>query len=96
VGLLGLRGGLLHGASMGDIMSRSVEMTKNDARPLVKVYTARRLRTMFKRFTNVEIVKRQLTAPELPPLLRWVPLTIAGRIVGWNLIVKATRPAADR
>jgi ubiquinone/menaquinone biosynthesis C-methylase UbiE len=93
-GLLGLRGGLLHSASMGDIMSRSVEMTKNDARPLVKVYTARRLRAMFSRFTDVEIVKRQLTAPELPSFARWVPLDLAGRLVGWNLIVKARKPAA--
>ncbi|HET7697845.1 MAG TPA: methyltransferase domain-containing protein [Vicinamibacterales bacterium] len=92
VGLLGLRGGLLQSASMGDIMSRSVEMTKNDARPLVKVYTARRLRAMFSRFTDVQIVKRQLTAPELPPFARWVPLGLAGRLVGWNLIVKATKP----
>jgi glycosyltransferase involved in cell wall biosynthesis/ubiquinone/menaquinone biosynthesis C-methylase UbiE len=94
VGLLGLRGGLLQGASMGDIMSRSVEMTKNDARPLVKVYTARRLRTMFNRFTEIEIVKRQLTAPELPRPLKWVPLDVAGRLAGWNLIVKARRPRA--
>jgi glycosyltransferase involved in cell wall biosynthesis/ubiquinone/menaquinone biosynthesis C-methylase UbiE len=92
VGMLGLRGGLLQSASMGDIMSRSVEMTKNDARPLVKVYTARRLRSMFSRFTDVRIVKRQLTAPELPSFARWVPLTLAGRLAGWNLIVKATKP----
>ena len=95
VGLLGLRGGLLQSASMGDIMSRSVEMTKNDARPLVKVYTARRLRAMFNRFTDVQIVKRQLTAPELPSFARWVPLNLAGRLVGWNLIVKASRPLHD-
>ena len=83
-------GGLLQASSMGDIMSRSVEMTKNDARPLVKVYTARRLKSMFRRFTRSSVVKRQLTAPELPRVLRWVPLERGGRLIGWNLIVKAT------
>jgi glycosyltransferase involved in cell wall biosynthesis/ubiquinone/menaquinone biosynthesis C-methylase UbiE len=92
VGVLGLRQGLLQGASMGEIMSRNVEMTKNDARPLVKVYTARRLRAMFSRFEDVRIVKRQLTQPELPKAFRWVPLGLAGRAAGWNLVVKARRP----
>jgi glycosyltransferase involved in cell wall biosynthesis/ubiquinone/menaquinone biosynthesis C-methylase UbiE len=92
VGLLGIRQRLLDTASVGEIMSRSVEMTANDARPLVKVYTKRRLRQLFERFTDISIVQRQLTAPELPKMLRWVPLDLAGRVMGWNLIIKATKP----
>ena len=92
VGMLGLRGGMLETSSVGDIMSRSVEMTANDARPLVKVYTKRRLARLFSRFSDITIVKRQLTAPELPPFARWIPLPIAGRIAGWNLIIKAIKP----
>jgi SAM-dependent methyltransferase len=92
VGMLGLRGGMLTTSSIGDIMSRSVEMTANDARPLVKVYTKRRLRQLFHRFMDITIVQRQLTAPELPSLARWIPLSVAGRVVGWNLILKATKP----
>ena len=67
-------------------------MTANDARPLVKVYTKRRLRRLFNRFTDITIVQRQLTAPELPSLARWIPLSLAGRLVGWNLVLKATKP----
>lgn len=96
VAKLGLRGGLLQALSMGDIMSRAVEMTRNNARPLVKVYTARRLRKMFASFSDVHIHKRQLTAPELPAALRWVPLGVTERIAGWNLIVKARRPKTGK
>ena len=92
VGLLGLRNGLLETSSVGDIMSRSVEMTANDARPLVKVYTKRRLRQLFNRFTDISIVQRQLTAPELPSFARWIPLDLAGKIAGWNLVLKASKP----
>ena len=92
VGLLGLRNGMLETSSVGDIMSRSVEMTANDARPLVKVYTKRRLRQLFERFTDISIVQRQLTAPELPSFARWIPLDLAGKLVGWNLVLKASKP----
>ena len=87
---LGLVDKQLFECSMGEIMSRSVERSANDARPLVKVYTKARLRRMFQQFSNVRIVKRQLVAAELPralrPLLPWVE-----RAAGWNLIVKADK-----
>jgi glycosyltransferase involved in cell wall biosynthesis/ubiquinone/menaquinone biosynthesis C-methylase UbiE len=91
---LGLVRGMLEEHSMGEIMSRHVEITKNDARPLVKVYTRRRLRELFRGFTDIQIVKRQLTLPELPRPLRWIGLDAAGRLMGWNLIVKARKPHA--
>ena len=37
--LLGVRSRLLEKYSMGEIMSRHVELSQTDARPLVKVYT---------------------------------------------------------
>ena len=42
----GVKQGLLQRVSMGEIMSRSVERTANDAAPLVKVYTKPRLRAL--------------------------------------------------
>jgi ubiquinone/menaquinone biosynthesis C-methylase UbiE len=88
---LGVKQGLLERVSMGEIMSRSVERTANEAKPLVKVYTKPRLRELFKDFLRVEIVQRQLLAEELPDLLKWT-LPFSERLLGWNLIVKAVKP----
>jgi len=88
---VGMKQRRLDHASMGDIMSRSVEVTGNDARPLVKVYTRQRLRRLFHRFDHVSIVQRQIQRAELPRVLR--PLQFAvERVAGWNLIVKASKP----
>jgi len=88
---VGMKQRRLDHASMGDIMSRSVEVTGNDARPLVKVYTRQRLRRLFHRFDHVSIVQRQIQHAELPRVLR--PLQFAvERVAGWNLIVKASKP----
>ncbi len=62
----GMKSGDLANHSMADIMSRSVERTGNDARPLVKVYTKPRLRALFGDFTDIEILQRQIS-PELVP-----------------------------
>lgn len=91
---LGLYRGQLIDWSIGEIMSRSVELTANDARPLVKVYTRARLRDIFAGFERITIVQRQLMREELPARLRWLPLSLAGRLMGWNLIVKAHKPSA--
>src|SRR5205814_3025353 len=48
VWLFGVKGRLLDTVSMGEIMSRQVERSANDARPLVKVYTKRRAAALFK------------------------------------------------
>lgn len=90
--LRGLRQGLIEHWSMGEIMSRGVELTANDARPLVKVYTRRRLRQLFAGFDDICIVQRQLTRPELVGPLRVLPADAAGRLFGWNLVLKARRP----
>jgi glycosyltransferase involved in cell wall biosynthesis/ubiquinone/menaquinone biosynthesis C-methylase UbiE len=87
----GLKSGDLATRSMGDIMSRSVERTGNEARPLVKVYTKRRLRALFRDFAGVAIVQRQIS-PEIVPRGLRLCLPIVERLAGWNLIVKATKP----
>jgi glycosyltransferase involved in cell wall biosynthesis/ubiquinone/menaquinone biosynthesis C-methylase UbiE len=88
----GLRQNLLGRYSIGEVMSRRVEKTLNDARPLVKVYTARRLRRLFESFESREIYKRQLEAGDVPAALKFLPLTVTERLIGWNLIIKATKP----
>ena len=89
---LGLRHGLLRDRSIGDIMSGHVEMGQTGAKPLVKVYTKTRLRQLFRAFTDVRVYQRQLTLPELPRVLRWCPVHVLERIVGWNLVIKARKP----
>ena len=79
--------------SMGEIMSRSVEKSDNaGARPLVKVYTKKRLRQMFADFEDVQILCRQMIHSEVPPSLARIPVTVLGRLMGWNLVVKARKP----
>ncbi len=91
VWLLGIKQGLLDRMSMGEIMSRTVERSANDAKPLVKVYTPARAAAMFSRFESIEILHRQLEAYELPKSLRRWRAPIERRF-GWNLIVKARKP----
>jgi ubiquinone/menaquinone biosynthesis C-methylase UbiE len=87
---LGIKEGLLDRVSMGEIMSRSVERSSNQARPLVKVYTKRRAEALFREFDAVETLQRQLLAEELPTLAKWT-LPFSEHMLGWNLIVKATK-----
>jgi hypothetical protein len=47
---------------------------------------------MFSEFADVRIVKRQLIYEEVPRRLRWIPLGLAGRTMGWNLILRAVKP----
>jgi ubiquinone/menaquinone biosynthesis C-methylase UbiE len=91
VTVLGLRQHLLDTFSIGEIMSRHVEITENDARPLVKVYTKQRLRKLFVRFQRTSIAQRQMVATEVPRLLNWIPLPLLGKMMGWNLIIKAQK-----
>jgi hypothetical protein len=50
---------------------------------------------MFCKFAQVHIVKRQMVASELPVFLRWMPIEIAGKLMGWNLIAKAVKPKGE-
>ena len=87
----GMKSGDLATHSMAEIMSRSVERTGNDARPLVKVYTKPRLRALFGSFTDIEILQRQIS-PELVPRAFRLLLPVVERLAGWNLIIKARKP----
>lgn len=90
----GLRNTFLDRYSIGEVMSRTVEKSEIGARPLVKVYTKRRLRAMFEQFRDIRVCKRQLIRAELPRLAvrARVPAGLAGQLVGWNLIIKARKP----
>lgn len=91
---IGVKDDALRTQSMGEIMSRSVERSDNAAaRPLVKVYTPRRLRGLFEGFEDISICQRQMVAEEKPRLLSPVPLPVLERWMGWNLIIKARKPA---
>jgi glycosyltransferase involved in cell wall biosynthesis/ubiquinone/menaquinone biosynthesis C-methylase UbiE len=92
VGFLGLRQNMLETFSIGEIMSRHVEITENDARPLVKVYTKQRLRKLFAQFQRTSIVQRQMIAAEVPRVISWIALPLLGKMMGWNLIIKAQKP----
>jgi ubiquinone/menaquinone biosynthesis C-methylase UbiE len=90
---IGLAQGALESMSMGEIMSRSVEISEHGSKPLVKVYTARRLRKLFKEFQGITVQKRQLIDEEMPRWLkRWMSVETAGRLMGWNLVLKARKP----
>jgi ubiquinone/menaquinone biosynthesis C-methylase UbiE len=94
VWLFGIKQGLLDRFSMGEIMSRTVERSANEARPLVKVYTPERARSLFGEFGQVDVVQRQMEPYELPAALRWALGSIERRF-GWNLIIKADKTAAS-
>ncbi len=87
----GMKNGLLSHMSVAEVLSRHVEITDGKARPLVKVYTKQQARALFRDFADVQICKRQLMRSELPGVLRWLPLGLAGRLMGFNLIIKATK-----
>jgi ubiquinone/menaquinone biosynthesis C-methylase UbiE len=91
----GVQQRLLEQVSMGEIMSRTVERTANEARPLVKVYTRARLRRLFEEFSSVEVFQRQLISEEVPSLLKWT-LPVSERCLGWNLVLKAAKSPENR
>jgi ubiquinone/menaquinone biosynthesis C-methylase UbiE len=88
----GLIGGELFRSSTADLMSRYVEYSESQGRPLVKAYTRSEARRLFERFDDCRIIIRQLTREEfgrpgrlLPrPLVKWL-----GEHFGWNLLVTA-------
>jgi ubiquinone/menaquinone biosynthesis C-methylase UbiE len=89
---LGFEQRMMDHVSIGEVMSQKVELSEHGSRPLVKVYSAARLQRMFHAFDRVGIYKRQMIVEELPFMLKWMPIGLAGRLMGWNLIVKGTKP----
>ena len=60
----------------------------------MKTYTGHGLRRLFKGFDSRVVYKRQMILDELPEGFKWIPLDPAGRLAGWNVIIKATKPRA--
>jgi ubiquinone/menaquinone biosynthesis C-methylase UbiE len=91
-GLLGAE--FLRGRSPEEIMSRVIECSDHDARPLVKVYSRKQAMKLFRRFKDVRIEVDQLTREELrflSPLLSQTAFRNLSRRVGWNLIITARK-----
>jgi len=91
-GLLGLE--FLRGRSAEEIMSRVVEHSDHDARPLVKVYSRAQTRALFGMFGDVSVDVEQLTRTELRFLSSVVSESLLDRLrkrIGWNVIVTATK-----
>ncbi|HJY26477.1 MAG TPA: hypothetical protein VJ306_00490, partial [Pyrinomonadaceae bacterium] len=94
-----LRRGVLHadflrGLSVAEIMSRVVEFSSHDARPLVKVYSRNEARELFSLFKSVTIEVEQLTRAELRFLSPLVSESMFDRLrkrIGWNVIVTAVK-----
>jgi ubiquinone/menaquinone biosynthesis C-methylase UbiE len=89
-----LRGHFLRGHSPAEIMSRYVEYSEQDARPLVKVYSRRQARALFAGFSEVEIEVEQMIRQELQGLNRLVSDNLFRRLrqsLGWNVIITARK-----
>ncbi|MCX8010786.1 MAG: class I SAM-dependent methyltransferase, partial [Ignavibacteria bacterium] len=88
-----LRGKLLK-MNMKEILSRFVEYSTSGALPLVKVYTKKQARELFKQFAVVEIKIRQLTQEDIPFIGKFVPkklLNFLSHFIGWNLFIRAKK-----
>ena len=91
-GILG--GEFLRGRAPREIMSRWVEYSEHDARPLVKVYSRRQARKLFEMFSDVKIDVEQMTRSDLRFLSRFVSDSLFHRLsrsIGWNVIITATK-----
>ncbi len=91
-GVLGLE--FLRGRSAEDIMSRVIEFSDHEARPLVKVYSRRQVRELFGMFKDVRVDVEQLMRDELrflSPLVSGVMFDRLRKRVGWNVIVTAIK-----
>lgn len=89
-----LAGEYLRGRSSEQIMSRVIEFSEHEARPLVKVYSRRQARKLFTQFKDVKIDVEQLTRSELRFLSPLVSDSMLGRLsrtIGWNVIITATK-----
>jgi ubiquinone/menaquinone biosynthesis C-methylase UbiE len=88
-----LRGELRH-ATPAELMSRYVEHTETEGRPLVKAYTRGEARRLFHSFSDCRIAVNQLQRVELGRVGRALPESVfqwLARHFGWNLIITATK-----
>jgi SAM-dependent methyltransferase len=90
----GVLGGHLLSESPAEIMSRYVEHSDTDGRPLVKAYSRGEARRLFCDFSDCSIEVNQLTRGELGPAGRLLPENLfrwLAQNFGWNLIITATK-----
>lgn len=90
----GLLRGELFKRTPEEIMSRWVEYSEQEGRPLVKVYSRSQARRLFQNFKNVEFAVEQMTRAELHFLSRLIPdslFSFLRKHFGWNLIITATK-----
>lgn len=91
-GVLGLE--FLRGRSAEEIMSRVIEFSDHDARPLVKVYSRKEVRELFRMFEDVRVDVEQLLRSELRFLSPLVSDSMFDRLcrsIGWNVIITAKK-----
>jgi ubiquinone/menaquinone biosynthesis C-methylase UbiE len=91
-GVLGLE--FLRGRTAEEIMSRVIEFSEHDARPLVKVYSRKQARALFRMFKDVRVDVEQLTRAELRVLSGVVSEAMLNRLrqrIGWNVVVTAIK-----
>ena len=91
-GVLGLE--FLRGRSAEEIMSRVIEFSDHDARPLVKVYSRKQARELFSLFKDVRVDVEQLMRSELrflSPLVSDKRFEELRKKIGWNVIITATK-----
>jgi len=91
-GVLGFE--FLRGRSAEEIMSRVIEFSDHDARPLVKVYSRKQAGELFSMFKDVRVDVEQLTRAELrffSPLVSETRLNRLRQKIGWNVIITAVK-----
>ena len=91
-GILGAE--FLRGRSAEEIMSRVIEFSDHGARPLVKVYSRKQMRELFRMFTSVRVEVEQLMRAELrflSPLVSESMLDKLRQRMGWNVIATAVK-----
>jgi SAM-dependent methyltransferase len=84
----------LRGRSAEEIMSRVIEFSDHDARPMVKVYSRKQMRELFSSFREVKVDVEQLTRAELRFLAPLVSASMLDRLrkrIGWNVIATAIK-----
>jgi ubiquinone/menaquinone biosynthesis C-methylase UbiE len=89
-----LRGHFLRGHSTEEIMSRYVEYSSTEAKPLVKVYSRRQARALFKPFREIKTEVEQMIREELRflgPLVSEKMFARLSRSAGWNVIITARK-----
>jgi SAM-dependent methyltransferase len=89
-----LRGHFLRGRSPEEIMSRYVEYSSAEARPLVKVYSRRQALSLFEPFRETKTEVEQMIREELRflgPLVSEKMFSRLRRSAGWNVIITARK-----